>query len=81
MKVNRLTLKRILREAIDDHPYVERAEIEDVLLECFLDWVVRSPMDGRQGGDLFDEFVEAVARKMGMPVPDLKDALQNMMFR
>ena len=81
MKVNKLRLKRILPEAIDDHPYVERAEMEDVLLECFLDWVVRSPIDGGQGGDLFDEFVEAVARKVGMPVPDLKDALENMMFR
>ena len=81
MKVNKLRLKRILREALEDHPYVEQAEVEDVLLECFLDWVVRSPTDGRQGGDLFDDFVEAVARKIGMPVPDLKDALQNMMFR
>ena len=81
MRITKNQLRRILKEAIDDHPYVERAEIEDVLLECFLDWVVRSPMDGRQGGDLFDEFVEAVARKIGMPVPDFKDALQNMMFR
>ena len=77
----RRILRRTIKEAIDDHPYVEQAEVEDVLLECFLDWVVRSPTDGRQGGDLFGDFVEAVARKLGMPVPDLKDALQNMMFR
>ena len=81
MKLNRKQLRRILREALDDHPYVEQAEVEDALLECFLDWVVRSPVDGRQGGDLFDDFVEAVARKLGLPVPELKDALQNMMFQ
>ena len=69
------------QEALNDHPYIEQAEVEDALLECFLDWVIRSPTDGRQGGDLFDDFVEAVARKIGMPVPDLKDALQNMMYR
>ncbi len=69
------------QEAMNDHPYVEQAEVEDALLECFLDWVVRSPSDGRQGGDLFDDFVDAVARKIGMPVPDLEDALQNMIYR
>ena len=81
MKVNRKRLRRILREALDDAPYVEQADVEDALLECFLDWVVRSPIDGRQGGDLFDDFVEAVAQKIGIPVPDLKDALEDMMFR
>ena len=74
-------VNRMEQEALDDYPYVEQAEVEDALLECFLDWVVRSPIDGRQGGDLFDDFVEAVARKLGIPVPELKDALQNMMFR
>ena len=69
------------QEALNGHPYIEQAEVEDALLECFLDWVIRSPTDGRQGGDLFDDFVEAVARKIGMPVPDLEDALQNMMYR
>ena len=81
MKLNKARLRRIIREALDDHPYVEQAEVEDALLECFLDWVVRSPNPGRKGGDLFEEFVDAVARKIGMPSPDFKDALQNMMFR
>ena len=79
--MNRRKLRRIIREALNDHPYIEQADVEDALLECFLDWVVRSPIDGRQGGDLFDDFVEAVAEKIGLPVPELVDALQNMMYR
>ena len=79
--MNRRKLRRILKEALNDHPHIEQAEFEDALFECFLDWVIRSPIDGRQGGDLFDDFVEAVARKVGMPIPDLMDALQNMMYR
>ena len=31
------------QEALDDYPYVQQAQVEDVLFECLCDWMVRSP--------------------------------------
>jgi len=82
MKVNRARLKRILREAMEDYPYVEQAQVEDVLFECLCDWMVRSPTPSRQGGDLFTDFTDAVAKKLGLADSEtLKAALEDIMFR
>ena len=82
MKVNRARLKRILREAMEDHPYVEQAQVEDVLFECLCDWMVRSPTPSRKGGDLFTDFTDAVARELGLAdSKTLKAALEAIMFR
>ena len=82
MKVNRARLKRILREAMEDYPYVEQAQVEDVLFECLCDWMVRSPTPSRQGGDLFTDFTDAVAEKLGLADSEtLKAALESIMFR
>ena len=82
MKVNRARLKRILREAMDDAPYVEQAQVEDVLFECLCDWLVRSPNSIRQGGDYFRDFTDAVAHKLGLADSEtLKAALEDIMFR
>ena len=82
MKVNRARLKRILREAMEDYPYVEQAQVEDVLFECLCDWMVRSPTPSRQGGDLFTDFTDAVAKKLGLADSEtLKAALEAIMFR
>ena len=82
MKVNRARLKRILREAMDDAPYVEQAQVEDVLFECLCDWLVRSPNSIRQGGDYFRDFTDAVAHKLGLADSEtLKVALEDIMFR
>ena len=82
MKVNRARLKRILREAMDDAPYVEQAQVEDVLFECLCDWLVRSPNSIRQGGDYFRDFTDAVAQKLGLADSEtLKAALEDIMFR
>ena len=82
MKVNRKRLRRILREALDDAPYVEQAQVEDALFECLCDWLVRSPNSIRQGGDYFTDFTQAVARKLGLADSEtLKAALEDIMFR
>ena len=82
MKVNRARLRRILREAMEDHPYVEQAQVEDVLFECICDWMVRSPTPSRQGGDLFTDFTDAVAKKLGLADSEtLKAALEGIMYR
>ena len=89
MKVNRARLKRILRESLKgidpatgDFPYVEQAQVEDVLFECLCDWMVRSPNPSRKGGDYFTDFTEAVANKLGLADSEtLKAALEDIMFR
>ena len=82
MKVNRARLKRILREAMEDHPYVEQAQVEDVLFECLCDWMVRSPNPSRKGGDYFRDFTDAVAERLGLADSEtLKAALEGIMFR
>ena len=82
MKVNRARLRRILREAMEDYPYVEQAQVEDVLVECICDWMVRSPTPSRQGGDLFTDFTDAVAKKLGLADSEtLKAALEDIMYR
>ena len=90
MKLNRARLKRILKEALDyerdpvtgDRPYVEQAQVEDVLFECLCDWLVRSPTPSRQGGDYFTDFTEAVAKKLGLANTEtLAAALEDIMFR
>ena len=90
MKVDRARLKRILKEALDyerdpatgDRPYVEQAQVEDVLFECLCDWLVRSPTSMRQGGDYFTDFTDAVAKKLGLADSEtLAAALEDIMFR
>ena len=82
MKVNRARLKRILREAMEDYPYVEQAQVEDVLFECLCDWMVRSPNPSRKGGDYFRDFTDAVAERLGLADSEtLKAALEGIMFR
>ena len=82
MKINKIRLRRILREALDDHPYVEQAQVEDVLFECLCDWLVRSPTSMRQGGDYFRDFTDTVAKKLGLADTEtLKAALEDIMFR
>ena len=82
MKVNKRQLRRILREALDDAPYVEQAQVEDVLFECLCDWMVRSPNPSRKGGDYFTDFTDAVANKLGLADSEtLKAALEDIMFR
>jgi len=87
--MNRARLKRILREALEgidpatgDFPYVEQAQVEDVLFECLCDWMVRSPTPSRKGGDYFSDFTDAVAKKLGLADSEtLKAALEDIMFR
>ena len=87
--MNRIKLRRILKEAMRDldpitgeTKIVEQAEVEDVLFECICDWMVRSPTPSRQGGDLFTDFTDAVAKKLGLPDSvALKEALEDIMFR
>ena len=82
MKINRARLKRILREAMEDHPYVEQAQVEDVLFECLCDWMVRSPTPSRKGGDYFRDFTDTVAEKLGLADSEtLKAALEAIMYR
>ena len=82
MKVNRARLRRILREAMEDHPYVEQAQVEDVLFDCLCDWMVRSPTPTRTGGDYFTDFTDAVAKKLGLADSEtLKAALEAIMYR
>ena len=78
MKVNRARLKRIIREALEgidpatgEYPYVEQAQVEDVLFECLCDWLVRSPNPSRKGGDYFRDFTDAVAKKLGLADSEL----------
>ena len=87
--MDRRRLKRILRESLrgvapdtGDAPYVEQAQVEDVLFECLCDWMVRSPNPSRKGGDYFTDFTEAVAQKLGLAdSATLKAALEDIMFR
>ena len=82
MKLNKIKLRRILREALDDVPHIEQAQIEDALYECFCDWLVRSPNPSRQGGDYFQDFVQSVANKLGLTDSEaLKASLEDVMFR
>ena len=82
MKVNRKRLRQIIREALNDRPYVEQAQVEDVLFECLCDWMVRSPTPSRQGGDYFTDFTDVVAEKLGLADSEtLKAALEDIMFR
>ena len=56
--------------------------VEDVLFECICDWMVRSPTPSRQGGDLFTDFTDAVAKKLGLADSEtLRAALEAIMFR
>ena len=89
MKITKRQLKRIIRESLEgidpaggDFPYVEQAQVEDVLFECLCDWMVSSPTPSRQGGDLFTDFTDAVAKKLGLTnSAALKEALEDIMFR
>ena len=89
MKVNRIKLRRILREALDgvepaigDAPYVEEIQVMDVLFECLCDWMIRSPNSMRQGGDYFTDFTDAVAKKLGLAdSATLKAALEDILAR
>ena len=89
MKVNKIRLKRSLREALNsivpdtgEIPYIEQAEIEDALYECLCDWLIRSPNSMRQGGDYFADFTDAVAKKLGLADSEtLKAALEDAMYR
>ena len=86
--------KRRLQESGDiyprpQHPMIaagqaqalEQAELEDALYECFCDWLVRSPTSTRAGGDYFEDFVEAVAKKLNLDRATLVDQLEDVMFR
>ena len=72
---------------MDDASYIEQAQVEDALFECLCDWMVRSPNPGRiskdgTDGDLFIEFTDAVAKKLGLAdSATLKAALEDIMFR
>ena len=82
MKVNRARLKRIIREALEDAPNVEQAQVEDAVFECLCDWMVRSPIPSRKGGDYFTDFTDAVAKSLGLADSEtLKAALEDIMFR
>ena len=68
--------------ATGDFPYVEQAQVEDVLFECLCDWMVRSPNPSRKGGDYFTDFTDAVANKLGLADSEtLKAALEDIMSR
>ena len=69
-------LRRILREALNDAPYIEEAELEDVLFKVFVDW-----MTGFAAGDSFDDFVESVADRLGLTAPMLWAAIEEMKDR
>ena len=82
MKITKRQLKRIIRESLNDAPYVEQAQVEDVLFECLCDWLVRSPNSMRPGGDYFRDFTDAVAERLGLADSEtLKAALEDIMFR
>ena len=82
MRITKRQLKRIIRESLSDAPYVEQAQVEDVLFECLCDWLVRSPNSMRQGEDYFRDFTDAVAKKLGLSDTEtLKAALEDLMFR
>lgn len=54
--------------------------LEDALYECFCDWLVRSPTSNRAGGDYFEDFVEAVAKKLNLDRSSLVDQLEDTMY-
>lgn len=71
--MNRTRLRRILREAISEVPYLEEAELEDVLLKVFKDY-----MTGFAAGDSFDDFVESVCERLGITPSSLAAAVEEM---
>lgn len=97
MRLSKRQLKIIIRKTITEsgieprpqHPMVaagqqqalEQAELEDALFECLCDWLVRSPTPSRAGGDTFEDFVEAIAKKLNLDRASLVDQLEDIMFR
>ena len=67
MKISKRHLKRIIREEKQklqemeqSRMYIEKAEIEDALIECFCDWT----SDGATATMSFNEFMLEVAKKL-----------------
>ena len=81
MKVSRRQLKRILREALEDAPYIEQAQLEDTLVECFIEWLADGDKEYRADYK-FNDFVEDVSERMGLAGDDaLKVAVEAMNAR
>ena len=76
MKLLKQRRKRTLKEALNDAPYVEEAELEDVLLKVFVDW-----MTGFAAGESFDDFVESVSDRLGLTPSMLWAAIEEMKNR
>ena len=69
MKLTKRQLRRIIREEKEklqemdqSRMYIEQAEIEDALLECFCDWT----SDGATATMSFNEFMLEVAKKLNV---------------
>ena len=78
MKLTKRHLKQIIREAMDDAPYIESAQLEDVVLECFLEWLADGDKEDRRHY-MFNDFVEDVSDRMGLAGDDaLKVAIEAM---
>ena len=80
MKLSKRQIKRILREALNDAPYVEEAQLEDVLLECFTEWMLDGPAHTRTDYK-FNDFVNDVAKRLGLSESMLWAAIEEMRNR
>ena len=81
-------LKRILRETLKgiapdtgEAPYIEQAQLEDVLLNCFIEWLQDG--DAAYRADYkFNDFVNDVSEQMGLEGDDaLAAAIEDMLSR
>ena len=79
--MNKKQLKRIIQEAMNDAHHLEQAQVEDVLFECFIDWVIRDPTPSRAGGDLFVEFVAEVSERLKIPLDAFYTELERLIFK
>ena len=71
--MNKIKLRKLLREALNEVPYLEEAELEDVLLAVFKDY-----MTGFAAGESFDDFVESVSERLGLTPSSLAAAVEEM---
>ena len=80
MKITKRQLRRIIKETLDDAPYVEEAQLEDILLECFTEWMLDGPAETRTDYK-FNDFVDDVAQRLNLTAASLHAAIEEMQQR
>ena len=78
--MNKRKLRRILKEALADAPYVEEAQLEDVLFECFTEWMLDGDESVRADYK-FNDFVDDVAKRLNLTSAYLWAAIEEMAQR